>query len=64
MEAEKHGRLRERLAVLRNPSLIIVDGETSYLPITAGGTNLFFQLVNARYEKGSIILTVERQSVV
>jgi hypothetical protein len=26
-------------------------------PITPGGANLFFQLVNARYEKGAMILT-------
>ncbi|WP_425349740.1 hypothetical protein [Rhizobium altiplani] len=30
---------------------MIVD-EIGYLPIIAGGGNLFFQLVNARYEKG------------
>jgi DNA replication protein DnaC len=56
VEAEKQGRLRERLAALRNPSLLIVD-EIGYLPITASGTNLFFQVINARYEKGSMILT-------
>ncbi len=56
VEAEKQGRLRERLTVLRNPSLLIVD-EIGYLPVTASGTNLFFQVVNARYEKGSMILT-------
>jgi DNA replication protein DnaC len=56
VEAEKQGRLRERLAVLRTPSLLIVD-EIGYLPVTASGTNLFFQLVNARYEKASMILT-------
>jgi DNA replication protein DnaC len=56
VEAEKQGRLRERLAALRTPSLLIVD-EIGYLPITASGTNLFFQVVNARYEKGSMILT-------
>ena len=56
VEAEKQGRLKERLTVLRNPSLLIVD-EIGYLPVTAGGTNLFFQLVNARYEKGSMVLT-------
>jgi DNA replication protein DnaC len=56
VEAEKQGRLKERLTVLRNPSLLIVD-EIGYLPVTPGGTNLFFQLVNARYEKGSMILT-------
>lgn len=56
VEAEKQGRLKDRLAALRNPSLLIVD-EIGYLPITASGTNLFFQLVNARYEKASMILT-------
>ena len=56
VEAEKQGRLKARLAALRNPSLLIVD-EIGYLPITASGTNLFFQLVNARYEKASMILT-------
>jgi hypothetical protein len=30
--------------------------EISYLPVIPGG-NLFFQLVNARYEKGAMILT-------
>ncbi len=34
----------------------LVD-EIGYLPITAGGANLFFQLINARYEKGAMILT-------
>lgn len=41
------------------PSLLIVD-EIGYLPVIAGGGNLFFQLVNARYEKGAMILTSNR----
>ncbi len=40
-------------------SLLIVD-EIGYRPITQGGANLFFQLVNARYEKGAMILTSNR----
>ena len=56
MEAEHQGRLRERLALLKSPSLLVVD-EIGYLPIPDSGTNLFFQVVNARYEKGSMILT-------
>ena len=40
-------------------ALLIVD-EIGYLPITSGGANLFFQLVNARYEKGAMILTSNR----
>lgn len=55
-EAERQGRLRERLALLKNPALIVVD-EIGYLPIPDSGTNLFFQVVNARYERGSMILT-------
>nr|WP_305809472.1 ATP-binding protein [Novosphingobium sp. B-7] len=35
-------------------SLLIVD-EIGYLPITPGGANLFFRLVNTRYEKGALI---------
>jgi len=37
----------------------VVD-EIGYLPVTPGGGNLFFQLVNARYEKGAMILTSNR----
>ena len=56
VEAEHQGRLRERLATLRAPSLLIVD-EIGYLPVTSNGANLFFQLVNARYERNSTVLT-------
>lgn len=56
VEAERLGRLRERLAVLKAPAVLLVD-EIGYLPVTSGGANLFFQLVNARYEKASTILT-------
>lgn len=49
--AEREGRLVEKIRFLTRPSLLIVDG-IGYLPITPGGANLFFQLVNARYEKG------------
>ena len=40
-------------------SLLIVD-EIGYLPVVQGGGNLFFQLVNARYERGAMILTSNR----
>ena len=56
VEAERQGRLRERMATLKQPGLLIVD-EIGYLPVTSGGANLFFQLVNARYERASLILT-------
>jgi DNA replication protein DnaC len=57
--AERDGRLIERIRFYARPALLIVD-EIGYLPITAGGANLFFQLVNARYEKGATILTSNR----
>lgn len=57
--AEREGRLSERIRFFCRPSLLVVD-EIGYLPVIAGGGNLFFQLVNARYEKGSMILTSNR----
>jgi DNA replication protein DnaC len=54
--AEKQGRLREKLNFHKGPSLLVVD-EIGYMPVTAGATNLFFQLVNARYERASTVLT-------
>ncbi|AOX19544.1 IS21-like element helper ATPase IstB [Kozakia baliensis] len=57
--AEREGRLAEKIRFYARAALLIVD-EIGYLPITSGGANLFFQLVNARYEKGSMILTSNR----
>jgi DNA replication protein DnaC len=51
--------LRERIRFLCRTSLLIVD-EIGYLPVIPGGGNLFFQLVNARYERGAMILTSNR----
>ena len=45
--AEREGRLLEKIRFYTRMSLLIVD-EIGYLPITPGGANLFFQLVNAR----------------
>ena len=58
-KAEREGTLRERLRFLCRPQLLIVD-EIGYLPVISGGGNLFFQLVNARYERGAMILTSNR----
>ena len=58
-KAEREGTLRERIRFLSRASLLVVD-EIGYLPVTPGGGNLFFQLVNARYEKGAMILTSNR----
>jgi len=58
-KAEREGSLREKIRFLCRFALLIVD-EIGYLPVTPGGGNLFFQLVNARYEKGAMILTSNR----
>jgi DNA replication protein DnaC len=58
-KAEREGQLRERIRFLARASLLIVD-EIGYLPVIPGGGNLFFQLINARYEKGALILTSNR----
>jgi DNA replication protein DnaC len=56
VEAERQGKLREKLFMLRNPALLVID-EIGYLPIPESGTNLLFQVINTRYEKGSMVLT-------
>jgi DNA replication protein DnaC len=58
-KAEREGRLRERIRWFCRAALLIVD-EIGYLPVAHGGGNLFFQLVNARYERGAMILTSNR----
>jgi len=58
-KAEREGLLRERIRWFCRAALLIVD-EIGYLPVAHGGGNLFFQLVNARYERGAMILTSNR----
>ena len=58
-KAEREGTLRERIRFLSAFALLIVD-VIGYLPVVPGGGNLFFQLVNARYERGAMILTSNR----
>ena len=58
-KAEREGTLREKIRFFCRPALLIVD-EIGYLPVVPGGGNLFFQLVNARYERGAMILTSNR----
>jgi DNA replication protein DnaC len=55
-KAQRESRLRERLAFLARCSL----DEIGYLPLGLDGGNLFFQLVNACYERSAMILTSNR----
>jgi DNA replication protein DnaC len=54
--AHNEGRLEERLKLLVQPKLLIID-EIGYLPLDRLAANLFFQLVSRRYEKGAILIT-------
>jgi DNA replication protein DnaC len=58
-KAEREGMLREKIRFYCRFALLIVD-EIGYLPVVPGGGNLVFQLVNARYERGAMILTSNR----
>src|SRR5262245_32401603 len=54
--AYREGRLDRRMRIYLAPRVLIVD-EMGYLPLDDMGATIFFQLVSARYERGSIIVT-------
>ncbi len=54
--AYREGRLDRRLRVYLAPKVLVID-EMGYLPMDEMGATIFFQLISARYERGSIILT-------
>src|SRR5690349_25099975 len=54
--AYREGRLDRRMRVYLAPKVLVID-EMGYLPLNDMGATIFFQLVSARYERGSIIVT-------
>ena len=58
-EAAAKGQFRRRLRILTHPALLVVD-EIGYLPVSRAGATTFFQLINARYERASPVLTSNR----
>jgi DNA replication protein DnaC len=58
--ADQLGKLREKLAHYQRPQLLICD-EVGYLPLDREDANRFFQLVNRRYTKGSMIVTSNKR---
>ena len=54
--AKMENRLEHKLKYINRYRLLIVD-ELGYLPINKEDSNLFFQLVDMRYERKSTILT-------
>jgi DNA replication protein DnaC len=54
--AYREGRLDRRLRIYLAPKVLIID-EMGYLPLDELGATIFFQLISARYQRGSIVLT-------
>jgi DNA replication protein DnaC len=57
--AQAENRLERELRRFLRPDAILID-ELGYLPIDRYGADLLFQVISARYERGSIILTTNR----
>jgi DNA replication protein DnaC len=55
-DAHAAGRLQAELVRLGRYPLLVVD-EVGYIPFEPEAANLFFQLVSARYERASLIVT-------
>jgi DNA replication protein DnaC len=59
-KAEIEGNLGDKLTEYSKPRLLIID-ELGYLPFERLAAHLFFQLVNRRYEKGSMLVTTNQR---
>ena len=55
-DAHTQGRLQAELVRLGRYPLLVID-EVGYIPFEPEAANLFFQLVSARYERASLIVT-------
>jgi DNA replication protein DnaC len=55
-DAHHQGRLHAELTRLGRVPLLIID-EVGYIPVDGEAANLFVQLVSARYERASVIVT-------
>lgn len=54
--AARADKLDAKLRTYITPKVLVID-EVGYLPLDALGATIFFQLISARYERGSVILT-------
>jgi DNA replication protein DnaC len=54
--AQKSGRLTQELRKYKAPSLLCID-EVGFMPLDRMAANLLYQVIDARYERGSIIVT-------
>jgi DNA replication protein DnaC len=60
-EADALGKLRQRLARLQRPQLLILD-EAGFLPLDRADANRLFQVINRRYTRGSTIVTSNKSA--
>lgn len=54
--AKREDRLKQRLTAIDRYAFVIVD-ELGYIPFEREATNLLFQVISGRYERGSIGIT-------
>ena len=59
-QADQLGTLRNKLAHYQRPHVLIVD-EVGYLRLEHADANRFFQLINRRYTRSSMIITSNRR---
>jgi DNA replication protein DnaC len=57
--AQAQYRLKAELKKFLSPTLLVMD-ELGYLPIDKTGADLLFQIISARYEKASTIITTNQ----
>lgn len=57
--AQAQYRLKAELKKFLSPTLLVMD-ELGYLPIDKTGADLLFQIISARYEKGSTVITTNQ----
>lgn len=54
--ADDLGRLKRKLKWLKKPHILLLD-EVGYEPLQPEQSHMLFQLINTRYENGSIVMT-------
>ena len=55
-KAKKLNRLKKKLAWFTKPHVLLID-EVGYENLNPEEATLLFQLINARYEKGAVVIT-------
>jgi DNA replication protein DnaC len=56
ISAKREDRLKQRLAAIDRYELVIID-ELGYIPFEREATNLLYQVISRRYERGSLGIT-------